>query len=189
MRSQHKLVFCPVECSEAAFLWGLNWKQREGPVQNVLSVYHFILGAPCYWGAPKQPLSVCRIYCYLLMRVNVDVALDTFLSHVGPGVPAHPLPLAFRAFIFPKTPLLSLVRGQALTFGSSLNKNTEQKTVLTLLTLCATRLKRPLETLKNETFQQLCKLFGFYISPPFTGGYLLTYLVSLDGSQFKALRD
>lgn len=56
----------------------------------------------------------------LLVRVNIDVALDTFLSHVGPGVPAHPLPLAFRAFIFTETPLLSLIRGQAFTFGSSL---------------------------------------------------------------------
>lgn len=56
----------------------------------------------------------------LLVRVNVDVALDTFLSHVGPGVPAHPLPLAFWTFILSKTPLFSLVRGQALAFGSSL---------------------------------------------------------------------
>lgn len=56
----------------------------------------------------------------LLMRVNVDVALDTLLSHVGPGVPAHPLPLAFRAFIFTEAPLLSLIRGPALAFGSSL---------------------------------------------------------------------
>lgn len=54
------------------------------------------------------------------MRVNVDVALNTFLSHVGPGVPAHPLPLAFRAFVFTEAPLLSLIRGQAFTFGSSL---------------------------------------------------------------------
>lgn len=68
-------------------------------------------------------LSVVQMCCYLLMRVNVDVALDTFLSHVGPRVPAHPLPLAFRAFIFTETPLLSLIRGQAFTFGSSLNRN------------------------------------------------------------------
>ena len=71
---------------------------------------------------PRSP-SVVRLYCYLLMRVNVDVALDTFLSHVGPGVPTHPLPLAFGAFIFSEAPLLSLIRGQAFTFGSSLNRN------------------------------------------------------------------
>lgn len=45
------------------------------------------------------------------MRVDVDVALDTFLSHVGPGVATHPLPLALGAFVFAETPLLSLVRG------------------------------------------------------------------------------
>lgn len=54
------------------------------------------------------------------MRVNIDVALDALLPHVGPGVPAHPLPLAFRAFIFTEAPLLSLVRGQAFSFGSGL---------------------------------------------------------------------
>lgn len=54
------------------------------------------------------------------MRVDVDVALDALLSHVGPGVAAHPLPLAFRAFIFPEAPLLSLIWGQSFTFGSSL---------------------------------------------------------------------
>lgn len=56
----------------------------------------------------------------LFMRVNVDVALYTFLSHVGPGVTTHPLPLAFRTFIFTETSLLSLIRRQAFTFGSSL---------------------------------------------------------------------
>lgn len=63
---------------------------------------------------------------YLFVRVDVDVALDTFLSHVGPGVATHPLPLAFGAFIFAKTPLLSLVRGQAFTFGSSLRRSARQ---------------------------------------------------------------
>lgn len=54
------------------------------------------------------------------MRVNVDVALDALLSHVGPGVSAHPLPLTFRTFIFAEAPLLSLIWSQAFTFGSSL---------------------------------------------------------------------
>ena len=76
-----------------------------------------------HWSGLKREtcfLCIVWMYCYLLVRVNIDVALDTFLSHVGPGVPAHPLPLAFRAFIFTETPLLSLIRGQAFTFGSSL---------------------------------------------------------------------
>lgn len=57
------------------------------------------------------------------MRVNVDVTLDAFLSHVGPGVATHPLPLTFGAFIFTEAPLLSLIRGQAFTFGSGLDTN------------------------------------------------------------------
>lgn len=65
------------------------------------------------------------MYPYLLMGVNIDVALDALLPHVGPGVPAHPLPLAFGAFIFTKTPLLALVGGETFTFGSSLSKKSQ----------------------------------------------------------------
>lgn len=54
------------------------------------------------------------------MWVDVNVALDTFLSHVGPGVPAHPLPLTLGTLVLPETPLLPLVRRQALSFGSGL---------------------------------------------------------------------
>lgn len=73
--------------------------------------------------------------CYLLVRVNIDVALDTFLSHVGPRVPAHPLPLAFGALVFPEAPLLPLVRRQAFAFGSSLRKRSQRffKTQRTLI--------------------------------------------------------
>lgn len=63
---------------------------------------------------------------HLFMRVDVNVALDTFLPHVGPGVATHPLPLAFRAFVFTKTPLLSLIRGQAFAFGSSLIRKIQE---------------------------------------------------------------
>lgn len=69
---------------------------------------------------------MCVCNTYLLMRVNIDVALDTLLSHVGPGVSAHPLPLAFGAFIFTETSLLSLIRSQAFAFWSCLNKNIQQ---------------------------------------------------------------
>ena len=54
------------------------------------------------------------------MWVHVEVALDTFLSHVGPGIPAHPLPLALGALVLPETPLLTLVRGQPLSLGTRL---------------------------------------------------------------------
>lgn len=85
------------------------------------------------------------------MRVNIDVALDAFLSHVGPGVPAHPLPLAFRAFVFTETALLPLIRGQAFTFGSSLERDSEQ-TVAALPTSRVTQ-SEPLK------LQQLSKHF------------------------------
>lgn len=54
------------------------------------------------------------------MRINIDMAFDAFLSHVGPGVPTHPLPLAFRALVFTKAPLLALVWSQSFSFGSCL---------------------------------------------------------------------
>lgn len=43
------------------------------------------------------------------MWVDVDMALDTFLSHVGPGVATHPLPLTLGTFVLSETPLLPLV--------------------------------------------------------------------------------
>lgn len=69
------------------------------------------------------------------MRVNVDVALDAFLAHVGPGVPAHPLPLAFGTLVLAEAPLLPLVGGQAFAFGSGLNTNIRQ----TMRVWCQTR--------------------------------------------------
>lgn len=54
------------------------------------------------------------------MGINIDMAFDAFLSHVGPGVSTHPLPLAFRAFVFTKAPLLSLIWSQSFAFGSGL---------------------------------------------------------------------
>lgn len=64
------------------------------------------------------------------MRVNVDVTLDALLSHVGPRVAAHPLPLTFGAFVFAEAPLLSLIRGQAFPFGPSLDKKGHNCTTL-----------------------------------------------------------
>lgn len=56
----------------------------------------------------------------LFVRVNIDVALDTFLPHVGPGVAAHPFSLALGALVFAKAALLALIWCEALSFGSSL---------------------------------------------------------------------
>lgn len=56
------------------------------------------------------------------MWIDVDVALDTFLSHVGPRVTAHPLPLTLWTLVFAKASLLALVGGQAFSFGSGLQR-------------------------------------------------------------------
>lgn len=54
------------------------------------------------------------------MWIDVDVAFDTLLSHVGPGVATHPLPLTLGALILSEASLLSLVGCQPFTFGSGL---------------------------------------------------------------------
>lgn len=61
----------------------------------------------------------CRL-TYLFVWINVDVAFDTFLSHVSPGVATHPLPLTLRALVLSKASLLPLVGCQSFTFGSGL---------------------------------------------------------------------
>lgn len=63
------------------------------------------------------------LYCrfpYLFVWVDVDVAFDTFLPHVGPGVATHPLPLTLGALVLSKASLLPLVGCQPFTFGSGL---------------------------------------------------------------------
>lgn len=56
----------------------------------------------------------------LFVRIHFDVALDAFLTHVGPAVSTHPLPLAFGALVFAEAALLSLVRSEAFSFRSCL---------------------------------------------------------------------
>lgn len=59
---------------------------------------------------------------YLFVWVDVDVAFDAFLPHVGPGVAAHPLPLTLGALVFSEAPLLALVGRQSFAFRSGLEK-------------------------------------------------------------------
>lgn len=54
------------------------------------------------------------------MWIDVDVAFDAFLSHVGPGVAAHPLPFTFGALVLSKASLLPLVGCQPFPFGPGL---------------------------------------------------------------------
>lgn len=56
----------------------------------------------------------------LLVGINVEVALDALLTHVGPAVAAHPLPFALGALVLAEAALLALVRREALAFRSSL---------------------------------------------------------------------
>lgn len=54
------------------------------------------------------------------MGIDVDVAFDALLPHVGPGVAAHPLPLTLGALVLSEAPLLALVGRQSFTFRPGL---------------------------------------------------------------------
>lgn len=56
----------------------------------------------------------------LLVRINVEVALNTFLSHVGPTIATHPLPLALGTLVLAEATLLALVRRKAFSFRTCL---------------------------------------------------------------------
>lgn len=56
----------------------------------------------------------------LLVRVHVDMALNTFLALIGPGIARHPLPLALRAFVLTEAALPALVRRLTFSLGTSL---------------------------------------------------------------------
>ena len=61
------------------------------------------------------------------MWVDVDVAFDTLLAHVGPAVAAHPFPLALGALVLAEAPLLALVRSQPLTLRTRLCERYEER--------------------------------------------------------------
>lgn len=63
---------------------------------------------------------------YLFVWIDVDVAFNTLLPHVGPGVTAHPLPLTLGALVLSKAPLLALVGGQSFTFRPGLGRKNKQ---------------------------------------------------------------
>jgi hypothetical protein len=45
----------------------------------------------------------------LLVWIDIDVAFDALLAHVGPRITTHPLALTLLALVFAKAPLLALV--------------------------------------------------------------------------------
>lgn len=64
---------------------------------------------------------------YLFVWIDIDVAFDALLAHVGPGVTAHPLPLALGALVFPEAPFLALVGRQSFTLRSGLDRVKKKK--------------------------------------------------------------
>lgn len=56
----------------------------------------------------------------LFVRIDVDVALDAFLTVICPRVSGHPLPFALWALVLPEAALLALVRCLALGLWASL---------------------------------------------------------------------
>lgn len=57
---------------------------------------------------------------HLFVRIDIDVAFDTLLAHVGPAVARHPLSLTLGALVLPETTLLALVGSQTFSFGPRL---------------------------------------------------------------------
>ena len=80
-----------------------------------------------YWNYKFQSYQ-CRkkaavICCtYLLVWIDVYMALNTLLAHVCPRVARHPLPLALGALVLAETALLALVRCHSLAFGTRLQR-------------------------------------------------------------------
>ena len=66
----------------------------------------------------------------LFVRVDHDMTLDAFLSHVGPTVAAHPLAFTLGAFVLSEAALLALVGRQALAFWPSLQTRVGVTSVL-----------------------------------------------------------
>lgn len=63
---------------------------------------------------------------YLFVWIDVDVAFDTLLPHVGPGVAAHPLPLTLGALVLSEAPLLALVGGQSFPLRPGLGRKNKR---------------------------------------------------------------
>lgn len=87
----------------------------------------------CFCALPLEDL----LGLYLFVRVDVDVALDALLSHVGPRVAAHPLPFTLGALVLSEASLLPLVGREALALRPGL-KGTRPLGV-TCVYICKTR--------------------------------------------------
>ncbi len=84
----------------------------------------------------------------LLVRVDVDVALDAHLPHVGPTVATHPLAFARRTLVLSETSLFALVGSEAFAFRSCLQNSIFVRIKLVFLTL-----QHEIEALFNEAQQ------------------------------------
>ena len=101
---------------------------EEDNLKHAVFIYA-LLYCSTVWQMATVSLEVSRFTSgvYLLVRVDVDVAFDALLPHVGPGVSTHPLPLTLGTLVLPEASLLSLVRRQSLPFGSGLGRRRRSK--------------------------------------------------------------
>lgn len=76
---------------------------------------------PCATFSHSDQVTICWLM-YLFVWIDVDVAFDAFLSHVGPGVATHPLPLTLGALVLAKASFLPLVGCQSFPLGSGLSQ-------------------------------------------------------------------
>lgn len=57
---------------------------------------------------------------YLFVRIDINMALNAFLSHVSPWISRHPLAFAFWTLVFTKASFASLIRSFSFTFRTGL---------------------------------------------------------------------
>lgn len=77
------------------------------------------------------------------MWIHIDVAFDTFLSHVSPGVSTHPLPLTLGALVLAKASFFPLIGCESFAFGSGLGKEAKIKTIKKNQKVCTCNAKTP----------------------------------------------
>lgn len=97
----------------------------------------------------------CNYHSYLFVRVDIDMTLDTLLSHVGPAIATHPFTLTLWAFILPKTPLLALVWSQTFPLWACL-KQRVPSTLYNNFYLMNTVMNFATNTLNFINFQMFC---------------------------------
>lgn len=77
--------------------------------------------------------TICATFgWFLLVRIDIDSALDALLAHICPAVATAPFAFAFWTFELAKAPFLALVRRQTLSWRA------HECTIANVVTMCMT---------------------------------------------------